>query len=102
MTASGLSGIVGPTHWQRTASHFIETCVPWQGRHGYVRHRSTQHTSTQTQRNGKPSGSPLAAFACATSPYFVAKDGRIDTTQFKHNSGEATNDLLLVQMILPR
>jgi hypothetical protein len=25
------------------------------GRHGYVRHCSTQHTSTQTQRNGEPS-----------------------------------------------
>jgi hypothetical protein len=43
MTASGPSGIVGPTHWQRTAPHFNETVRPWQGRHGYVRHarRST-------------------------------------------------------------
>jgi hypothetical protein len=27
-------------------------------------HRSTQHTSTQTQRNGEPSRETLAAFAC--------------------------------------
>ena len=34
MTASALSGIVGPTHWQRTAPHFIETVRPmaWQAR----------------------------------------------------------------------
>ena len=33
-------------------------------RYGSVRHRSTQHTSTQTQRNGEPSRETLAAFAC--------------------------------------
>jgi hypothetical protein len=61
-TSQGI-GIVGPTHWQRTRAS-LRLCVLWQRRYGYVRHRSTQQTSTQTQRNGEPSRETLAVFAC--------------------------------------
>ena len=35
----------------------------------HSRPRSTQHTSTQTQRNGEPSRATLAAFACGRGPH---------------------------------
>jgi hypothetical protein len=37
-------------------------CVQWQGRHGYVRHRSTQHTAMQQQRKAQAVEGNLGGF----------------------------------------
>ena len=69
MTASALSGIVGPTHWQRTAPHFSETVRPMARQ---ARLRSTLLDAAHlhaTQRNGKPSGRLLRVrIASPTEP----------------------------------
>ena len=45
MLQHDLPGSLAATHWQRTRASW-RPCVPWQGRHGCARLRSTQLTST--------------------------------------------------------
>src|SRR5450759_3445647 len=83
MTAFTPSGIVGPTHWQRTG-RLIEAVRPMARQARLrIRHRSTQHTSTQKQRNGEPSVNPggFCVFKVdmrkETAPARVACQGRL-------------------------
>ena len=65
-----------------------------------VRLRSTPFDAAHLQANAmqrQAVGVISGGFCVCASPFFVAKDGCVDTNQLKLNSGKATNDLLPVQ-----
>ena len=57
------SGIVGPTHWQRTHRLIEGRVRPNKSEHGLRSSTARRSTSTQMQRH-EPSRETLAAFAC--------------------------------------
>ena len=59
------SGIVGPTHWQRTYRLIEGRVRPNKSEHGLRSSTARHSTSTQMQRH-EPSRKTLAAFACVT------------------------------------
>jgi hypothetical protein len=67
---STLSGIVGPTHWQRTG-RLIEAERP-NKRHGLRSSTARRSTPARKTQRHEPSREALAVFAYAASPYFAA------------------------------